>query len=305
VSDAPTPIPTDGVLTDDTANQPNWNAMPQRNRRRRRRGSYPAWLKYVGWCLGLAAVVTAVHIAYHTVREDPRDARVYAERELRLSELKPDERVLAQVSVWRRPAIDYFRATRGLLVVTDARGDSANPVGGRIIYLGLQPRDPLSPADAPPTFDERDWRVDTSVVVSPTRTLLYLARAIRIAAAREHLTVGVPSPASADADSVLAAIDRKYRMIRAVGWQRRQERRAHDRAQLVASHEGRRPWFHTVARGEALSSLAKMFGTTDDELRKLNGISGNTIKIGQRLRVKGWTKTAVAFPLGIVPDSVP
>ena len=122
--------------------------MPRRNRRRRRRGAYPIWLKYLSWCVGLAALVTTAQIVVHTVRSDPRDSRVYAERELRLSVLRPNEKVLAEVSVWQRPAIDYFRPTRGLLVLTDAPGDSANPVGGRIIYLGLQPRDPLSPPDA-------------------------------------------------------------------------------------------------------------------------------------------------------------
>jgi hypothetical protein len=56
---------------------------------------------------------------------------VFAERELRLTVLRPTERVAASVSVWQRPLIDYFRATRGILVVTDAPPDSTHPVGGR------------------------------------------------------------------------------------------------------------------------------------------------------------------------------
>ena len=276
--------------------------MPRRNRRRRRRGSYPVWLKYLGWCVGVAALLTATQIAYHAVRSDPRDSRVYAERELRLSALRPNEKVLAQVSVWQRPAIDYFRPTRGLLVLTDAPGDSATPVGGRLIYLGLQPRDPLSPPDAPPTFDERDWPVDTLVEVSPDRTLMYLARAIRIATPKEKLTVGIPSPASGDADALLKALNRKYSVLRAVGWQRREARRARDRASLAAVQEGRREWFHTVRRGEALASVAKMFNTSPEEIRALNGIVGDRIKIGQTLKVKGWTKKPVPFPAGITPD---
>jgi len=305
VSDAPTPIPAEGVLTGDTADLPNWDAMPRRNRRRRRRGAYPIWLKYLAWCVGLAALVTAAQIAVHAVRADPRDSRVYAERELRLSVLHPNEKVLAGVSVWQRPAIDYFQPTRGLLVLTDAPGDSANPVGGRLIYLGLQPRDPLSPPDAPPTFDERDWPVDTTVAVTPTRTLLYLSRALRVATPREHLTVGVPSPASADADALLQAVNKKYSMMRAVGWQRREARRARDRAHLVAVHEGRREWFHTVRRGEALVSIARMFNTTPDQIRALNGLVGDRIKGGQKLKVKGWTKTPVATPAGVTLEYEP
>jgi len=305
VSEAPTPIPAEGAWTGDAADLPNWDAMPRRNRRRRRRGSYPIWLKYLGWCVGLAALVTAGQIAVHAVRSDPRDAQVYADRELRLSVLRPNEQVLARVSVWQRPAIDYFLPTRGLMVVTDAPGDSAHPIGGRVIYLGLQPRDPLSPPDAPPTFDERDWPIDTTVVVSPTRTLLYLARALRVASPRERLTVGVPSPASADADNFLHAVGKKYSLLRAEGWRRREARRARDRSAQIASYQGRREWYHTVHRGEALVSVAKMFGTTTEQIQALNGIVGNKIKVGQKLKVKGWTTKPVPTPAGAVPEFEP
>ena len=305
MTDAPTPIPAEGAWAGESTDLPNWNAMPRRNRRRRRRGAYPIWLKYLGWCIGLAALVTTAQIVVHTVRSDPRDSRVFAERELRLSVLRPNEKVLAEVSVWQRPAIDYFRPTRGLLVITDAPGDSANPVGGRIIYLGLQPRDPLSAPDAPPTFDQRDWPVDTTVSVTATRTLGYLSRALRVTTPREHLTAGVPSPASADADALLRAVGKKYSLIRAVGWQRREARRARDRGTQVAVYQGRREWFHTVRRGEALASVARMFNTTPEAVRALNGITGDKIKLGQKLKVKGWTKAPMPMPAGVSPEYEP
>jgi hypothetical protein len=294
VSEAPSPIPAEGAWTGNQADLPNWDAMPRRNRRRRRRGSYPIWLKYLGWSIGLAVIVTAAQIGVHAVRSDPRDAQVFAERELRLSVLHPNETVVAQVSVWQRPAIDYFRPTRGLFVLTDAPGDTAHPIGGRLIYLGLQPRDPLSPPDAPPTFDERDWPIDTSITVTPTRTLAYLARAVR-----------VPSGASADADKVLHEVGKKYSALRAEGWRRREARRAKDRDAQIASYQGRREWFHTVRRGEALASIAKAFNTTTEEIQSLNGIVGNKIKLGAKLKVKGWTKKPVATPPGAVPEFQP
>ncbi len=278
--------------------------MPRRNRRRRRRGAYPVWLKYLGWCVGLAALLIVVQIAYHAVRSDPRDARVFTERELRLSALKSGERILAEVSVWQRPAVDYFRPTRGLLVLTDASPDSTHPVGGRLLYLGLQPRDPLSPADAPPTFDQRDWPIDTLAMVTPARTLMWLSRAVRIRAPAGTLTLGIPSGASADADKLLAAVAKKYGSLRAVGWQRREARRAKDRARLVAIHNGRREWYHTVRPGQALASVAKMYNTTPEAVRALNGIVGDRIKIGQSIKVKGLTKEPVPYPAGVVPDSV-
>lgn len=44
---------------------------------------------------------------------------------------------------------------------------------------------------------------------------------------------------------------------------------------------------HTVQRGETLFSISNRYGLTLEELRSMNGISGNAIQVGQKLRVKG------------------
>jgi hypothetical protein len=304
VTDAPAPIPAEGVWSGDPADLPNWDAMPRRNRRRKRRGHYPIWLKYLAWVVGLAILVTAAQIAYHAVRSDPRDATLYATRQLRFSVMRPDERTVVSVKVSQRPAIDYFRATRGILVLTAAPGDSLRPFGGRLNYLGLQPRDPLSPPDAPPTFDEREWPVDTSVVVAPTRTFMLLARALKISAPTEaSLTVAVSGATQSSVDSLLAQLKWRYDSLRVVGRERREERRARDRARLAAIYNGRREWYHTVRRGDALASIAKTFNTTPDSLRKWNQVEGNRIRIGEKLLVKPFTKQPMKFPDGIVPET--
>lgn len=304
MSDTFTPIPAEGTWSGDPADLPNWDAMPRRNRRRKRRGHYPIWLKYLAWVVGLAVLVTAVQIAYHAARSDPRDATLYATRQLRFSVMRADERPVVMVKVSQRPAIDYFRATRGILVLTAAPGDSIRPFGGRLIYLGLQPRDPLSPPDAPPTFDEREWPVDTSVVVEPTRTFMLLARALKITAPRETpLTLAVSGATPVSVDSLLAQLGVRYDSLRVVGSARREERRARARAQAVATYEGRREWYHTVQRGDALASIAKTFSTTPDSLRTWNRIEGNRIRIGEKLLVKPFTAEPRAFPEGIVPET--
>jgi hypothetical protein len=306
VSDAPRPTPAEGAWSGDLADLPNWDAMPRRNRRKRRRAPYPVWIKYVVACVGLAVIVTLAQIGVHTYRADPRDSRVFAERELRLTTLRPNEKVIAMVSVWQRPLIDYFRATRGILVLTDAPADATHPVGGRLIYLGLQPRDPLSPPDAPPTFDQREWPIDTLVSITPTRTFFYVANALAIAAPREsRLVVGYPAGASGDADALRSAIGKKYATLRAVGWQRREARRARERARLVQIYEGRRPWYHTVKRGDALSSVATLYGATPDQVRQWNGLVGDRIRIGQKLLVKPWTQKPAPFPAGVIPERTP
>jgi hypothetical protein len=251
-------------------------------------------------------VLSLAQIALHAYRADPRDARVFAERELRLTVLRPTEKVIASVSVWQRPLIDYCRATRGILIVTEAPPDSAHPVGGRLIYLGLQPRDPLSPADAPPTFDEREWPIDTLVRLSPTRTFFFVAHALEVEAPQEpRLVLGYPAGAADDADKLRSAIGKKYAALRAIGWQRREERRARDRARLVQIYEGRRAWYHTVKRGEALSSVAALYGATPDQIRQWNNLVGDRIRIGQQLLVKPWTQQPHSFPPGVIPEKEP
>ena len=306
LKDAPAPIPAEGVWSGNPADLPNWDAMPRRNRRRRRRSHFPIWLKYLGWSVGLAALVAIGQVAYHAVRSDPRDSTLYTLRQLRSSVLRPNEKLRSAVNVWQRPAIDYFRATRGILVLTDAPGDSLRPDGGRLIYLGLQPRDPMSPPDAPPTFDVREWPVDTLVEVQPARTLFLLAKALRVTAPSEQrVTLGMSSAASTDAGALRSQLERKYRYLRQVGWQRREERRARDRARIVAIESGRRAWYHTVRRGEALASIARMFNTTPEAVRALNNITGDRIRVGQTLLVKPVTKEPFPTPPGAVPEYEP
>ena len=171
------------------------------------------------------------------------------------------------------------------------------PSADALIYLGLQPRDPLSPPDAPPTFDQREWPIDTLVGVTPTRTFFYVAHALAIAAPREQRArPGLPGRRGGRRRRGARAIAKKYATLRAIGWQRREERRARDRARLVQIYEGRRAWYHTVKRGEALSSVATRYGATPDQVRQWNNLVGDRIKIGQTLLVKPWTQTATSLP---------
>ena len=46
------------------------------------------------------------------------------------------------------------------------------------------------------------------------------------------------------------------------------------------------PVYHTVVKGEHLSSISKKYGTTPQKIRQLNNIKGDVVRVGQRLRVK-------------------
>ncbi|MDF1860877.1 MAG: LysM peptidoglycan-binding domain-containing protein [Verrucomicrobiales bacterium] len=45
------------------------------------------------------------------------------------------------------------------------------------------------------------------------------------------------------------------------------------------------PQYHKVASGDTLFSLASRYSTSVDEFKRVNGLSGDTIRLGQSLRV--------------------
>ena len=152
--------------------------------KRRRRRMRPA-MRYT--VIGTAIVIVGllVQFAIHTYRTEPRNTSAIAERELRLNTLADGERVIRMVAVFQRPWIDYFRATRGLLVLTDRR----------LLFLGLEPRDLLGSGDSPPTFTEHDFQVDTVVELRPGRTFFGIAKALIIDTPEGSYRYGVPSQA--------------------------------------------------------------------------------------------------------------
>lgn len=221
-------------------------------------------------------VIVGVQFGVHVVRTDPRDARVITERELRVNTLQPGERVAAMVSAFQRPAIDYFRATRGLLVLTNQR----------LLFLGLQPRDLLSSGEGPPTFDERDFAIDTLVHVEPARTFFGLAKAIAIDSPRESRVYGIPSPAWPDAKVLLDSIHARHGLLYAAGVREKRARERAESERRAAEAEARKAQYYTVQRGDALAAIAARWSTTPEQLRAWNGLTGNTIKVGQKLLVK-------------------
>jgi len=224
----------------------------------------------------IVAIVIAVQFLIHVVRTDPRDSRAIAERELQLNSIQPGERMLRRVSVFKRPAIDYFRATRGLLVLTDRR----------LLYLGLEPRDLLAAPDLPPTFEEREFPLDTAVRLTSGRTLFGIAKAIVITTPREKIKLGVPSGAWPEADAIIADMGVRYTKAVAASAQQRQFLARFEAQRRAAEVERKKAKYYVVRRGDALGSIATMWNTTTDRLRGWNQLPNNTIKIGQKLMVR-------------------
>jgi hypothetical protein len=243
-------------------------------RRRRRRVPRPAV-----YMLGFAALIALAIIAQlvvHMIRTDPRDSRAIAERELRLNTLQPGERVLRMVSVFKRPAIDYFRATRGLLVLTNQR----------LLYLGLEPRDLLAAPDLPPTFEQRDFPIDTLVHVTTGRTFFGIAKAIVISTPTETLKLGVPSAAWPQANLIVMGMSVRHDRAVALSAQQRAMLARAEAQRRAAEAARRKAKFYTVKRGDALGSIATIWNTTPDKLQTWNRLPTNKIRVGQVLLVR-------------------
>ena len=226
--------------------------------------------------IGLIVVTILAQFAVHMARTDPRDARAIAERELQVNTLLPGERVYRMVSVFKRPAINYFRATRGLLALTNKR----------LIYLGLEPRDLLAAPDLPPTFEERDFSLDTTVHVSSGRTFFGIAKAIVIETPNESLRLGVPSAAWPRANLLIIAMDVRRDKAVVLATQQRQSLVKAEAERKAAEAERRKAKYYTVRKGDALGSIATIWNTTPDKLRAWNRLPDNRIRVGEVLLVR-------------------
>jgi hypothetical protein len=222
--------------------------------------------------LALVLVLILAGVAVHVYRTQPRPARTFVERELHGGVLAKGETVLKVITVFRRRASDYFRATRGILALTDRR----------LVYVGLAPRDVLGPEETLPVFETREFAIDTMLNASSSRTLLGAARALVLQRHGDRTTFGVPDDEWGDARSIMSSIAARQTVQRGEAEQVRRQRAAADSAR-------RAPVWHVVTHGEALSTIASMYGTSPERLRELNSLAGDKIKVGQRLLVKPQT----------------
>ena len=157
--------------------------VPARPLLRRVRHHVPNGVWYTLGALGVAVLVVLVQLALYVRRAEPRDSRAIVERELTANVLEPGERLIRTVNVYRRNGADYYRQTRGILALTDRR----------LIYLGAPPRDITGSSDAPPTFDQRVFRIDTLTRLESSFALLGFSRALVVDSPGDDVKLGIAS----------------------------------------------------------------------------------------------------------------
>ena len=225
-----------------------------------------ALLRVTGGGIGVLLVIAGVIAYLISLRPDVPAARRLARSEL-LVLLEPLERVESAAWARRREWWDGFRETYGILALTDRRA----------LFVGIPPRELITPERGPQQFVILQIARDASLRARRSRVDLGTAAGVTLENDRDH--VSFASNDGTGLDSVLADVTRG----------RRSEAESVDLARRTRSYEqdvtAKAVW-HVVAAGDALSSIAARYGTTDAQIAELNHLAGTTIRIGQRLLVK-------------------
>jgi hypothetical protein len=240
------------------------------------RRSVPVGVWYTLAVLGFALLVVFAQLAIHTRRIEPRNSLAIVERELRMNTLQPGERIVKSVPVFRRTGVDYFRRTRGMLVLTDKR----------LVYLGAPPRDITGASNFATVFDQQEFSLDTLVRVKKTFVVLGLVRGLRIDAPEGDLKLGVPSRDWPQAQVLREAWLSQHKHLYTLGVWAGRVREARKQLQRELEAYRKQPIYHVVRPGDAISSIASWYETSPEKIAELNGIVGNKIKIGQRLLIR-------------------
>ena len=262
-----------------TVNEPAPDdARPALIRRVRRR--VPQWAWYGMAAFALALLVVVAQLVLFLQSSGPRDSRAIVERELRLTTLREGERVVQAVPVFRRSILDYFRSTRGMIVLTP----------NRLIYLGAPPRDISGASGAAPTFDQREYPIDTLIQVKSSFSLLGMSRALVIDTPEGDLKVAVSRGGRDEAIALRTAWAGRQKTLREIGAWGAKVRTARAELGKILDVYRKQPIYHEVRPGDAVSSIAAWYEVSEDQIRQQNGVVGNTIKVGQRLLIRAGAK---------------
>ena len=160
----------------------------------------------------------------------------------------------------------------GTIILTDRR----------LVFVGVPPVNHLVPDDGPAASERREFPLDTLTRVVRTRVFAGAAPGVLFSARGAAEAFGLPTESRGAADTIVRVLERRQAVSRASASRDR-------RAQEYAAWLARLPIWHRVERGEALSTLATRYNTTVEQLRAVNGLPDDRVRIGQRLIVKPQT----------------
>lgn len=232
------------------------------------------WYRFIKrTVIGLLVVAAAIMLFGYAVfmrHVDARGAWRSAARELNGGMLRYGERVEKFAKAFQRRPTDYYRASNGLLVATN----------DRVIFVGITPSDKLENEDAPATILQYEFPNDTMLTMQKERLYFLTAKGVRVT----HPSTGTLlfGASRGDAPALDSLIDHVNRRLDAQRVEAIRERRI--RAAIKDLIDA--PIYYVVRRGDAISSIAKRFDTTDEYIKKWNNLTSDKVRIGDRLIVK-------------------
>jgi hypothetical protein len=193
-----------------------------------------------------------------------------ADREIQGGMLHFGERVQRKAKVYERRPTDYFRASSGMLYATN----------DRLIFIGIAPTNQLESEDAPPLLITEEYPNDTLLAIAHRRLFLLTAHgAVITHPGRAPGLFGSKRGEEKALDNLIDYVTADHAAQKAAAASERRLR------QSVAAMV-REPLYYVVKRGDALSSIAKKFGATGDQIKAWNNLPNDKVRIGQRLLVK-------------------
>lgn len=190
-------------------------------------------------------------------------------RELRGNVLHYNEVPEREAHVYRRRATSYFRGATGVLAATR----------GRLLYVGIEPSTQLASPDAPSAILTSEFANDTLLRLTHKRLYLYTAPGVVISRNGRSEAYAAMRGYSDELDSLIAYVERTHTE------QRRRAAAEHALRARVAAMM-RRPLIYEIQRGDAISTIAKKFGTTPEQLRLWNHLRGDKVRVHDKLIVK-------------------
>jgi hypothetical protein len=217
----------------------------------------------------LVVVVAAVGYFFLMRQVDPQSAWAAARREMEGGILRYGERPVRVARVYRRRPTNYFRAANGLLVATPQR----------VLFIGLEPRDVLTGADAPSAILTSEFPEDTLLGLSMRRIYWFTAHGLTLQRGNQAASFAASAGHEDELDSVAAYVARRQREQRAVA--------AADRALRTQLAELlKQPLHYVVQRGDALSTIAARYNATPEQIREWNHLPSDKVRIGATLLVR-------------------
>jgi LysM repeat protein len=223
----------------------------------------------IGLVVVLAALLLFGYFFFMRHVDAPK-AWTAADRELQGGMLHYGEKVERRAKVFVRRPSDYYRGANGMLYATN----------DRLIFIGVAPGSKFESDDAPPVILSQEFQNDTLLSMDARRLNFLTAHGVRVS----H--PGAPRGEFAAVRGEEANLDSLVTYVNGVHAEQRKEAASERRLRAAVTALINEPIYYTVKRGDALFSIARKFDATPEQIQQWNQLTGDRVKIGQKLLVK-------------------